>query len=134
MGSRGPIRLATSTRGARQARLERKAPVPIVEKEIPDRPDWIPPAAIPIWEATIADLQRTDVPLERIDGSAIAFYVLCIHGAREALAADDSRMLARMGRDALQWANAIGATQAARSRMGIKPKLVQVEQNKFATL
>ncbi|HWQ96460.1 MAG TPA: hypothetical protein VN538_00005 [Clostridia bacterium] len=59
--------------------------------------------------------------MQRIDGHAIAFYVACIDGARDATRNDDAKLVARFSRDAIAWGNQIGATPAARARLGIKP-------------
>ena len=88
-GTRGPLTIATSRRGERQRRQQKNKGETIVRS--PEKPDWLPLAATGIWDATIEDLEDARVPLERIDGQAIALYVLCIYKTAGAVAAGWSR-------------------------------------------
>lgn len=119
-GTRGPLTAVTSRRGERERRNESKAGEPVIT--MPERPDWLPTGAIGTWDAVIADLEAARVPLEHIDQSAIGMFVACVHGTSEAIAAGDLKLAARLNRDCLQWANAVGASPQARARLGIKPQ------------
>lgn len=121
MGSRGPIRVETSRRGERERRKEKNRGGVIVH--VPEKPEWLPLAAGDVWESVIADLEAAQVPLERIDGHAIALYVLAIHQTGVAVAASDTKLAARLSRDAIAWAGLIGATPTSRARLGIKPAM-----------
>lgn len=87
---------------------------------MPQQPDWLPASAAEGWVSVLSDLEAAGVPLQRIDGHAVAFYLICIDGAKKAAQEDDAKMLARFSRDAISWGNLIGATPAARCRMSIK--------------
>ena len=130
-GSRGPLTLATSRRGERERRQQKNAGEVIVR--IPEKPDWLPLAATTIWDTIIADLEDARVPLERIDGHAIAFYVLCVYQTAEAVLAGNTKLSARLNRDAIAWSGLIGATPASRARLGIKPILL-AKGNKWSQL
>ena len=84
-------------------------------------PAWLPAAAAPIWREVIRDLCAARVPLQAIDGHAIAMYVGLLAAAKDAAASKDAKLLARLSRDAIAWANQLGATPAARARLGLKP-------------
>ena len=120
-GSRGPLTLATSRRGERERKKQKDAGNVIVKS--PEKPDWLPPTATDIWDATIEDLEAARVPLERVDGHAIGFYVLCVCQTAQAVLAGDTKLSARLSRDAIGWAGLIGATPTSRARLGIKPQL-----------
>ena len=121
MGSRGPLRKPTSVRGQREKRRTKATTSPVARPEPLTAPTWLPEAAGPTWRRVVAELRASGVSLERIDAEAIGFYVLCIEGARDAAGRNDSKLVARFSRDALQWAGQIGATPASRLRMNIKP-------------
>ncbi len=120
MGSRGPLRNPNSQRGQRERRKGKRASAP--RGATPEQPAWLPAEAEGTWDAVLCDLQAAGVPLQRIDGHAIAFYCTCIEGARKAAQDDDPKLVARFSRDAIAWGNLIGATPAARARMGIRPE------------
>ena len=130
MGSRGPLRNTSSRRGEReQRRLRREGePEPIIR--LPERPDWLPLAATTIWDSILGDLEAARVPLEHVDGSAIAFFVLCVYQAAEAAKNSDLVLSARLNKDAIAWATVIGATPMSRARLGIKPE-ARKEANEF---
>ncbi len=85
-------------------------------------PAWLPETSRATWVRVVADLREANVPLEKIDAAAIALYVSCLDATAEALKKSDFKSLARFERDAIAWANQIGATPAARARMGVKPE------------
>ena len=126
MGVRGPLRLPTSIRGQKEERLARRKPLAYPATATPRKPEWLPDAAKPSWKGVIRDLNAASVPLQRIDGQAIGMYVLTILEVQKATDAGDTKLAARLGRDALQWAAAIGATPASRARLGIKPSKPEV--------
>lgn len=119
-GSRGPLTAVSSRRGELARRKEKNEGDTIITA--PEMPNWIPISARDLWETTLNDLEEACIPLERIDGAAIGFYVLCIVQAREAAAQKDLKLSARLNRDAIAWATQIGGTPAARARLGIKPR------------
>jgi phage terminase small subunit len=122
MGLRGPLSMPGSRRSEQETRKQkRRKPSAAVVKR-PAMPDWLPAEAAPTWKAVIRDLIGAAIPLERIDGHSIGWFVLCTLEASKAAAAGDAKTSARFGRDALQWAAQIGATPAARLRMNIKPE------------
>ena len=133
MGSRGPIQRPTSIRGERR----RRKPPAEVMGERPPMPDWLPEGAKSLWRRLLPRILAANVPLRMADSEAVAMYVLSVHNAQtSARAAERSetttlerlkhlRLSARFGKDALAWAGVIGATPAARARLGIraeKPK------------
>ena len=122
-GSRGPLTVASSRRGERERRHQKSKGDAIVQ--VPERPDWLPVQAMDIWDVTIEDLEAARVPLQRIDGHAIAFYVACILQASEAAKDGDFKLAAKLNKDALQWATQIGATPLSRLRMQINPEQVR---------
>jgi phage terminase small subunit len=85
-----------------------------------ERPAWLPADAVEIWNGVLEDLEDAGMSLERIDAHAIAFYASCIQGIKTATAAGDSKLVARFSRDAIAWGNQIGATPAARARLGLR--------------
>jgi hypothetical protein len=87
----------------------------------------LPSDTIPTWKNVLADLKHANVPLQRIDGHAIAFYVLCITQTQAAVLAGDTKLSARLYRDAIAWSGLIGATPASRARLSIKPAPKPVE-------
>lgn len=115
MGSRGPLRERGSTRELRERRKPRKK----IGGEAPQFPDWLPEKLEGLWDSVVTDLDAARVPLHRIDGHAIGFYVSCIQGARNAAEKGDARLLARFSRDAIAWGNLIGANPASRARLRI---------------
>lgn len=117
MGARGPLRRPDSIRGQR----ERCKEAPTVEQKGIAKPAWLADSHQDTWNRVLEGLQAAGVPLEAIDAEAVSFYVVCIDGARDAAAKDDLKLVARFSRDAIAWGNLIGATPAARARMGIKP-------------
>lgn len=131
MGNRGPLTMPGSRRGERAARRERKTGTPKFAGVTPQPPDWLPAAVLPIWERVIADLQDAGVPLERVDGQAIGFYCNCIHQTAQAVLAGDTKLSARLSRDAITWSGLIGASPAARARLGVKPTTIP-RPNKWA--
>jgi phage terminase small subunit len=86
----------------------------------PVRPAWLPEDAAVVWDAVVSDLQSAGVPLQRIDGHSIGMFVTTILETQKAASVGATKTVARLGRDLIQWANAIGGTPAARLRMGIK--------------
>lgn len=84
-------------------------------------PEWIPAEAKGIWDTVLKDLVKAGVPLMRVDNHAVGMYCATIHEAQKAAGKGDTKLAARLGRDVLQWAAAIGATPASRARLGIKP-------------
>jgi len=82
-------------------------------------PSWMPRTAAATWRRIVAGLHKAGVRLEQIDSEAVAFYTLCVDGASAAAAKDDAKLTARFARDALQWANVIGASPSSRARLGI---------------
>lgn len=114
-GSRGPLTKATSVRGMKS---QRKEPA-VLSGAAPKRPDWFKDAAA--WDAVIRDLRAAGVPLQQVDGTAIGMYLLTVDETRKAAESGDTRLAARLGRDALRWAGEIGATVASRERMSIRP-------------
>ena len=82
-------------------------------------PEWLPATAAKTWRRVVDGLHQAGVDLQAIDAEAIGFFVTCIDGARDAAAASDQKLVARFSRDALAWAALIGATPAARRRMGL---------------
>ena len=123
MGSRGPLRDRSSRRGESEQRRLRREGEPEAIIRLPERPDWLPLGATTIWDTIIADLEAARVPLEHIDGSAIAFFVLCIHQAAEAAKNNHLVLSARLNKDAIAWATVIGATPMSRARLGIRPEV-----------
>ena len=121
MGSRGPIASSGGIRAerARKAKLKSNGATSIPKGSTPERPEWLPATATATWESVVRDLQAAGVVLAAIDAHATAFYSLCIEGARVA-AGVNPNLVARFSRDAIAWGNLIGATPAARARMGIK--------------
>lgn len=84
-------------------------------------PPWVPATSESTWRRVVAGLGEAGVHLEQIDAEAVAFYALCVDGARDAAIAKDARLVARFCRDAIAWGNLIGAQPAARARLGLKP-------------
>jgi phage terminase small subunit len=118
MGSRGPI----ARPGGRRAERRKKAPPrPPGAPQALEPPEWLPGDLRDRWDRTVGDLQRAGVRLEAVDAQAVGHFVLVAAEAVKAAAAGDTRTAARLGRDALQWANQIGATPAARMRMNLEP-------------
>jgi hypothetical protein len=120
-GSRGPLTLASSRRGERERKLEKTKGEVIVR--IPERPAWLPLQAGDLWEATLGKLLDARIPLERVDGHAIAMFVMCVHETAGAVAAGDSKLIAKLSRDTITWSGLIGANPTSRARLGIKPQL-----------
>ena len=127
MGARGPLRSPTSVRGLLELQRERKAAragspptLRTVAVKVP-MPPWLPEQTHQTWRRILAGLRAARVPLESIDADAIGFYVVCIDGIGEAGKKSDFKSVARFERDAIVWANQIGASPAARARMGIRP-------------
>lgn len=116
MGSRGPLRVSTSVRGQKE-RSERAAFTTVGTLKAPA---WLPKASRATWRRVVFGLTEAHVPLEKIDGEAIAFFCITIDSARDAAAKGDAKLLARLGRDLIAWSNLIGATPAARARIGVK--------------
>jgi len=94
-----------------------------------DMPGWLPETASGTWGRIVDGLQKAGVSLEAIDAEAVAFYVLCVDGAREATERNDSKMVARFCRDAIAWGNLIGASPAARLRMAIPAQKATAEDD-----
>ncbi len=134
MGSRGPLRSPHSVRGERERRQQRKQQRQTAPAKVLRMPSWLPETARETWRRVLMGLREAQVPLERIDAETVGFYVLCIDGAEEAAKRGDPKMLARFSRDAITWANQIGATPAARARMGIKPEVAYDANNPWAKL
>jgi phage terminase small subunit len=121
VGSRGPLRKVSSIRGDREKR-KRSVKAAQIPAGRPERPDWVPDGLHEAWNAVVSDLEAASVPLQRIDSGAIGLYVLTVEESAKAMRTGDGKLAARLGRDALQWASAIGATVASRARLGIKEK------------
>ena len=115
MGSRGPLRNPLSIRGQRENRRARRELTPEVKPVAVTMPGWLPEASRGTWERVLSGLRKASVPLQSIDGDAVGFYVACIDGMAEAMKKPDAALMARFERDAIQWANQIGASPAARA-------------------
>ncbi len=132
--SRGPLRSPTSIRGERERKQERRGKKkPQQASATPSMPSWMPTDAVETWGGVVNDLTAAMVPLQRIDAHSIAMFVLTIIETKKAAVSGDSKLAARLGRDALQWAGHIGATPASRARLNIKPPKV-VEDDPWADL
>lgn len=137
-GSRGPLTRATSIRGERERQREKqrawKEPKSATAKKGArlQMPAWIPEASRATWRRVVAGLHAANVGLEKIDGEAIGLYAACLDGAAQALKAGDTKSLTRFERDAIAWAGQIGATPAARARMGVKPQKAADPDNPWA--
>jgi phage terminase small subunit len=107
-----------SIRGKRERKARNRTPDPT---ERPVMPAWFPAELSTTWKETIRDLAKAGVPLQRVDAGAIAQYVLTMDETAKAAKAGDTKLAARLGRDALAWAAAIGASPAARARLNIEP-------------
>jgi phage terminase small subunit len=126
------LTIPTSIRGQREQRGEQRAQTPSVT---PRKPDWLPGTADAIWKSVIRDLKAASVPMgQRIDCHAIGMYALTILEAHKATEQGDTKLAARLGRDALQWAGQIGATPASRARLGIKPPKPEDPDDPWARL
>jgi phage terminase small subunit len=134
MGSRGPLRDPNSIRGERETRQQRRKCATDPRSITPTMPDWLPETAASDWRAVVRDLLAADVVLQRIDGFSIGLFVLTIQETRKAAEKGDTKLAARLGRDALQWAAAVGATPAARARLNIKPAKPAVKDDPWALL
>jgi len=126
-GSRGPLTNPLSIRGEREQQRERqrkwrdpKSAATVKQARL-SMPAWLPEASRATWRRVVAGLRSAGVPLQTIDAEAVAFYVQCIDGAAEAIKQKDPRLAARFERDGIAWSTQIGASPAARARMGIKP-------------
>ena len=117
-GTCGPLTLETSRRGERASRKRKNEGEVIIN--LPDCPDWLPVGAREIWDKVIRDLKLAKIPLQRIDSSAIALFVLCIHETAQAVAAGNTKLVAHFTRDSIAWAGLIGASPGLRARLGIK--------------
>jgi len=121
MGARGPIAAFGSVRSERARKRKGKVSSGATPQgSTPERPAWLPADAAAVWDAVVCDLQAAGVPLQRIDGHSVGMFVLTVLETQKAAALGSTKMAARFGRDLIQWANAIGATPAARLRMGIR--------------
>lgn len=118
-GSRGPLTSPFSVRG-QKARRKSKGTLSSVP-ETPERPSWLPQGAQETWDSVLADLEAAGMQLARIDAHAIGMYCALLLEIQKATAAGDGKLLARLNRDLIAWANQIGATPAARQRMGVQP-------------
>ena len=134
MGSRGPIRTPSSIRGQREAKKARQHPTVTPAGPTLERPDWLPAEAEATWNAVLADLQAAGVVLERVDAHSVGMYCLTVLEAAKAAAKGNLTMAARFGKDGIQWGNQIGATPAARMRLGIKPPRPAIEEDPWAKL
>lgn len=130
MGSRGPLRNPFSVRG----QMERHQSHPQPAGVRPKMPPWLAEGSAATWRRVVRGLADAGVPLQRIDAEAIAFYVACIDGAADAGKKSNGRLLARLSRDAIAWSSLIGATPAARARMGIKAVAAPIERKKGGIL
>lgn len=119
MGQRGPLTRATSVRGQRAATKPKRLEGTLTSACTPAMPSWLPEDTHETWDAVISDLEAATVPLQRIDGHCIALFVITVIETKKAANKGDAKLAARLGRDALQWANCIGATPASRARLNI---------------
>lgn len=120
MGQRGPIGNPAGVRAQRARKAKSKSNGATPQGSMPTQPSWLPADAAVVWAAVLCDLQAAGVPLARVDGHAVGMFVLTILETQKAAALGSTKTVARLGRDLIQWANAIGATPAARLRMGIR--------------
>jgi hypothetical protein len=94
----------------------------------------LPPEAGKAWRTIICELGEANVPLQQVDSHGIAMFALTILEAEKATAAGDLKLAARLGRDALQWAGAIGATPTSRLRMSIRPVVERPDDDPWSKL
>lgn len=149
MGLRGPLRNPNSRRGQAEIRRRQKLtdnpapppPIPTVTECIPTAPVGklpTPPKCFTREQAEqfqnlVTDLLAARVPLERVDGHAIAMAIRClgaIDGAQEIANDGDAtveqklsayRLMSAYSKDQKDWLQIIGAAPGVRVRMGLKP-------------
>ena len=132
MGSRGPIGSVVGIRALKEARQTRKRPKakPQEGKTIV-MPPWLSPENEPFWARIVPELVAAGVALEQVDSDACGMYCLSLRLSAEAAVDAQTttdpalrvRFMAKSGgfaSDALKWGASLGATPAARARLGIK--------------
>jgi hypothetical protein len=93
---------------------------------------WLAGTAREIFGDLVSDLATAGVPVKRVDAAAIASAAVSLAGVqdwtRRAIRArrndqklEIGKIIGRYQRDAAVWLNVIGATPAARARMGVRP-------------
>lgn len=100
--------------------------------DTPACPEWLSAEAKGTWQSLLDGLLAAEIPIRAIDTYAIAMAANCLtavavwtaRGASPDLGTEAqmnvSRMVQRFQADAEGWLDKIGATPAARMRMGIK--------------
>lgn len=117
MGLRGPLRNPTSERGQREGLLVINADTAPAERLKP--PKWLSADQKRLFRELEQQLVAAEVPLKAIDSYSVAMAAKTMDlAARET----DAGKFARLGRDALAWMAACGATAKSRAQLGIRPR------------
>ena len=145
MGARGPLRDPNSRRGQAEAvavhRINLDDTIAVVGPSAQTRqtqgyhpvcPTGLPQRVAELWQEIVDNLMEAKVPVKQIDMYAISQAARCLAGAERADALMDDPTLdgkghlaalklgQQFGKDLVQWLTLIGATPAARARIGIK--------------
>lgn len=149
MGLRGPLRNPNSRRGQAEVKRRQKladSPKPVTL--VATKPECIPSAPIgklptppkcftreqaEAYQNLVVDLLAARVPLERVDGHALAMAVRCISAIEgaERIANDGEstteqilgayRLMSAYSKDLKDWLQIVCAAPGARARIGLKP-------------
>jgi hypothetical protein len=148
MGLRGPLRSPTSRRGQAEIRKRQKladnpAPPPPAATEsactpsapigkLPTPPKCFTREQAEAYQNLVVDLLAARVPLERVDGHALAMAVRClaaVEGAEQIANDGEStteqrlaayRLMSAYSKDLKDWLQIVCAAPAARARIGLK--------------
>jgi hypothetical protein len=118
---------------------------PVVSKGV-ICPRWLSESGQDMWHSLVADLTTAGVAIQDIDAHAIAMAAYCLAAVAELGESEKEPSLslsARLGISKLvqkyqsnsqSWLEKIGATPAARGRMGIRPEPVVAADDAWDTL
>lgn len=129
MGLTGPIRDPNSRRGLREglgAAIGADTADPITP------PSWLLPKAKRIFKQLCADMAGARVPVKFLDAHAVGMAAQTL--AMQDQVENNPALFARVGRDAMQWLEAIGATPRSRARMGIRGNPDAVKETQLSNL